>query len=322
MRHTKNLQDAYPELAQEWSLENGFSPSSVTPGSNIKVWWQCKACPDHKWMAAIYSRANTRNVGCPYCKGKKASSTNNLLSSYLEIAKEWDTEANGFGPQDCVPNSDKKVWWRCSRQPHHTWMARVANRTKHGRGCPICAGQKVDVNNSLIDLYPQLCREWDYSRNKIMPKEVLPKSNKKIWWKCIDDPQHQWESAPSTRVSAKTGCPFCKGSSGEKIIARILDELDVEYSRQYRFPKCKHKKTLPFDFAVHAGRLGVIEFHGMQHYQEVEFFGGSEKFDLRQKLDCIKREFCKKTGLDYLEIHYNDMNKIREIVKQFVESLK
>lgn len=58
-----------PGIAEEWyqPLNGELKPSDVTPGSNKKVWWQCRE--GHVWQAAVYSRTRRKGSGCPVCTG-------------------------------------------------------------------------------------------------------------------------------------------------------------------------------------------------------------------------------------------------------------
>ena len=63
------------DLATQWHpTRNGTStPDKFRVGSNKKVWW---LCPEgHEWEAIIQSRALKSN-GCPFCSGRRVSSTN------------------------------------------------------------------------------------------------------------------------------------------------------------------------------------------------------------------------------------------------------
>ena len=105
--------------------------------SNIKVWWKC--AKGHEWQATIAHRNN--GTGCPICVGKKVLSGNNDLETLNpKLASEWNYEKNNeLKPQDFTPNSNKKVWWKCSNG--HEWQAVINNRNK-GSGCPICYKEK------------------------------------------------------------------------------------------------------------------------------------------------------------------------------------
>lgn len=62
--------------------------------------------------------------------------------------------------------------------------------------------------NSLINKYPEIAKEWNYEKNgKIKPENVYSKSGRKFWWICKKG--HEWEATISHRVVDKTACPYC-----------------------------------------------------------------------------------------------------------------
>ena len=123
-----------PEIAKEWNFDrNGtLKPQNITASSNKKIWWKCNQ--GHEWQARIDHRSS--GSGCPYCAGKKVlKGFNDLQTINPELAKEWNYQKNNLTPVEVTPNSNKKVWWKCSNG--HEWQSIIANRYK-GRGCPIC----------------------------------------------------------------------------------------------------------------------------------------------------------------------------------------
>ena len=61
--------------------------------------------------------------------------------------------------------------------------------------------------NDLQTINPTLASEWDYEKNiSLTPMDVLPNSNKKVWWKCGNG--HGWEAKISDRNNG-TNCPQC-----------------------------------------------------------------------------------------------------------------
>lgn len=59
--------------------------------------------------------------------------------------------------------------------------------------------------------YPELVREWHPKRNgDVFPDEVRFGSHLRIWWKCTEGPDHEWQARPNGRTSGR-GCPFCAG---------------------------------------------------------------------------------------------------------------
>jgi hypothetical protein len=44
----------------------------------------------------------------------------------------------GLTPKDVSAHSNKRVFWRCSRNANHVWQAQIYNRTGNKSGCPHC----------------------------------------------------------------------------------------------------------------------------------------------------------------------------------------
>ena len=148
-----NLSVKNLELAKEWHpTKNGdLTPYNVTPGSDKKVWWQCKKKQEHEWEALIYSRNSGR--GCPFCSGKKVGKDNNLAVKNPELADEWHpTKNEDLSPYDVTPGSNKKVWWMCHKG--HEWKI-APNDRKRGNNCPFCSGKKVGKDNNLAVKNPE-----------------------------------------------------------------------------------------------------------------------------------------------------------------------
>ena len=103
-----------------------------------------------------------------------------------ELMAEWNWEKNtelNFDPKTLTLGSHTKAWWKCIKG--HEWQTTISHRT-NGSGCPYCAGQKViKGHNDLQTSNPTLAQEWNYEKNKdLTPEDVMPNSNKKVWWKC------------------------------------------------------------------------------------------------------------------------------------------
>lgn len=154
----------------------------------------------------------------------------NLATYAPELIDEWNDEKNeGIHPEDMFPKSSKKVWWKCSKG--HEWCALINNRVR-GEKCPYCTGRlPIKGYNDLETLYPEVAKEWNYDKNgDLKPSDVLPKSNKKVWWRCSEG--HEW----STKISVRTKgseCPYCKGKKpikGKTDLATVNPQLASEWS--------------------------------------------------------------------------------------------
>ena len=217
-----------PEIAKEWNYErNGnLQPDHFTANSGRKVWWKCQN--EHEWKATIDQRNSGK--GCPYCSGRyPVKGKNDLQTVMPAIASEWDYEKNiGIYPADGLPNSNKKVWWKCIEG--HEWQATIASRN-NGTSCPYCTGRYAVKNfNDLQTTNPSLAKEWNYEKNDgLTPGDVTPNSGKKVWWKCGNG--HEWQATIDSR-SRGCGCPYCAGRlaiTGENDLYTINPVLANEW---------------------------------------------------------------------------------------------
>lgn len=202
-----DLSTTMPEIAAQWDYEkNGaLSPEMIAAGSNNRIWWRCYQ--GHSWQAPVYSRK--AGNGCPYCAGNAVLPGYNDLKTRLpDLIKEWDFEKNAeTSPEMVAPNTNRKIWWKCSRG--HSWQAMVYSRTS-GKGCPYCAGKKVLPGfNDLATVNPEIAAQWDLSRNgTLTPEDVSISSQRSVWW--IDCIGHSWKAQIANR-SKGCGCPYCAG---------------------------------------------------------------------------------------------------------------
>lgn len=214
-------------------------PEHVSVSSNKRVWWQCER--GHEWEADINSR-NQTGARCPYCVGLRAiAGENDLATVNPYLALQWHPTKNGdLKPSDCLPNSNKKVWWQC--EFGHEWCISVSHRNR-GRGCPICSGHKVLAGyNDLATLKPDLATEWHPTKNgALMPNSVVCGSDKKVWWLCNEE--HEWEASISSRVSGR-GCPYC---AGQAVIKGVNDLATLHPNLAKEWHTTKNGERRPSD---------------------------------------------------------------------------
>lgn len=194
----------YPQIALEWNhARNGhLVPAMCTKASADLVWWKCKK--GHEYQMRIYSRV--AGSGCPYCAGKKILiGENDLATTNPELINEWDNNRNNpLTPQSVTSGTAREVWWICKKG--HCWKARIQNRVR-GIGCPYCSGRyAIKGINDLATINPDIAQKWHPTKNgSLKPDEVLPNSEKRVWWLCENG--HEWEN---TVANMKNGnCPKC-----------------------------------------------------------------------------------------------------------------
>jgi hypothetical protein len=129
----KHVSD-FPEFAAEWhKTKNGsLKPSDVAAASGRVVWWQC--LKGHEWERDVVTRL-TRGLQCPYCTNRRVDASNSLATLRPDLAAEWDTQKNAFGPDQVTLGADRYAWWVC-KTCGHRWQTRVLVRGLQGAGCP------------------------------------------------------------------------------------------------------------------------------------------------------------------------------------------
>jgi hypothetical protein len=135
-----SLAARFPSIAAEWHpTRNGrLRPDRVVAGTHHRAWWQCPRDPAHVWQAPVARRTGSGS-GCRWCTHSGATEDNCLLARRPDLARQWHPTRNGsLTPADVTPGSEKKVWWRCERNPAHEWEAIVGHRSR-GRGCLQCS---------------------------------------------------------------------------------------------------------------------------------------------------------------------------------------
>ncbi len=197
-----------PQLLNIYSSKNPLPLSSYSFGSGKKAIWECtKGHPDYE--ATIKNKVLGRD--CPYCTGKLVAAEDSLATRFPELASEWDTEKNGFGPDEIsYGSSAKKHWWKCNRFGH-SFKATVNNRTT-GSSCPLCP----KPGNSLAEVAPELEAQWLTEQNDGLQMAEIPAGRKtRYWWRCAANPLHPHFMASPANMrravsTASKGCNICR----------------------------------------------------------------------------------------------------------------
>jgi hypothetical protein len=119
-------------------------------------------------------------------------------------------------------------------------------------------------------------------------------------------------------------CQVCSGyqSTIAYLTEQWLIDNKFDYEAEVTFDDINNKKygKLRFDFKV--GNI-LIEVDGIQHFEPVKHWGGSEGLKQQIKRDLIKNEYCKQNGIKliripYFEYKYN--NHINILNRELIEN--
>ena len=90
-----------------------------------------------------------------------------------------------------------------------------------------------------------MTKEWHPVKNRnLMPNEVLPYSNRRVWWQCQKG--HEWKARVINRTKNENSCPYCAGRLPSK--NRNLKVLNPKLAEEWHPTKngdLKPKNILP-----------------------------------------------------------------------------
>lgn len=125
-------------------------------------------------------------------------------------------------------------------------------------------------------------------------------------WKCKCDCGRIINANANDVIRGKIQSCGCLLSKSEQIIKDYLDEHNIVYKSQYSFDDlCTSRGGQPkFDFAIFKKEqlFCLIEYQGIQHYQDTKYFGKYE----REITDQLKKDYCNSHNILLYEIKYNE----------------
>lgn len=111
-------------------------------------------------------------------------------------------------------------------------------------------------------------------------------------------------------LSGNTQSCGCLRSTGQEKIASLLQDNNIPFVTEKIFDNCIYPKTLGnprFDFYVNNAYL--IEYDGIQHFQEVEFFKGVNLEEQKAR-DNYKVRWCLQNNIPLIRIPYTRLSKL------------
>jgi hypothetical protein len=232
-----------------------------------------------------------KKSNCQKCSGNKKLTTEEfILKAKLIHGNKYD-----YSLVDYV-NDSNKVNIICLE--HGIFIAKAGNHLRGDR-CSMCTNNKKLTTEEFINK-AKLIHGNKYNYSLVN----YTNQSKKITIIC--DKHGEFKQNPNNHLN-NNGCPICKESKGEKEIRNYLENNNIKFIPQYRFPDCKNILELPFDFYLPDYNI-CIEYNGRQHYEPINLWGGKKALETQQLRDKIKMEYCRDNNIPLIIIKHSDKN--------------
>lgn len=301
--------DTLEEFIKKAILKHGtkYDYSKVVYlGTHIKV---CIICPEH---GEFWQKPNRHLVGngCQKCAVDKRTSISVFnLEQFIEKAKAVHGDKYDYSKAVYI-NIKTKITIICHV---HGEFDQTPNSHLQGYGCNKCG---IESTRSHVNDFIQKAKKlhdnrYDYSM--FIYKNSKVKGNIKC-----NVCNYIFNQTPADHLQGY-GCPMCKASKGELALESIFKKHNIMSEPQYRIPEVV--EILKYDFYLPDYNL-LIEFHGKQHYEWIQYFHKTEDNFLKQKdRDRIIRHNAHYWKYHLLEFNYKQLKQLsQEQFEKFVIS--
>lgn len=312
------------DILNRWDYElNSYKPNEISYGSKIKNYFKCPRNLHKSEQKVVHSFTNGQegSMYCNQCNSFAQWGIDNLGEDFLE--KYWDYDKNIIDPWETSYGSSQKVWIKCQEKDYHGSYFIMPHSFTTGNRCLYCAGKKVNRLDSLGITYVDVFDIWSL-KNENSPYEYLPRSHKKVWWKCKEEIHEDYLRSVDSSTNHRFKCPKCQYSKGEIQIEIFLNLKNIKYTSQKIFNELFgiNGGNLSYDFYLSDYNL-LIEYQGEMHEKFIRgIHKSNEDFEKQQEHDKRKKEYAKYNNIQLLEIWYWDFDKIEEILEKQLNKIK
>lgn len=243
---------------------------------------------------------------------------NKLKTIHLKSSEKFEEEFNEKSKGEYVLldkyiNSQTKIKVKHNKCGYE-FQVTPNNFLSKSSGCPKCFGTFKKTTDEFKKEV-EIIGEGEY----VLIGEYKGKSKRTTFLHEICG--RTFEMSPDKFIQGHR-CTNCTESKGESRIRKVLTDLKLDFSKQYRFTDCRGEKyPLPFDFAVfkNGNLIFLIEYDGEQHFKPINFNGISDEkaliaHQVVKKHDLIKDKYCNSNNIKLIRIPYYEYENIFNII--------
>ena len=319
-------QELREPLNKYWNWEkNTVNPYYISKAGKVEIYLKCQKKDYHNDDGGYLTTCDIfyRGIRCPYCNNKRVHPKDSFAQWGIDtfgndfLDKYWSNK-NTLNPWKLAPRSGEKVWIYCQEKEYHNdeggYPITPTNFYK-GQRCGYCHHLKIHPKDSFGALYPSKAKHWSENNDK-SPFEVAPKSNDEYKFIC-EKCGEEFERVLFHLNQRETGvvCKKCRGSELEQKTKIILEKYNIKYKREASFKNLVGKGNSPLRFDFYLPDYNImIECQGIQHEIWMEGWITKKDFERQLKHDKRKRKYAKQHNIKLLEIWYNEIDNIEDIL--------
>lgn len=285
---------------------------------STQAFWKCQC--DCGNLTVVCSQALTtgHTKGCGCQRGKTKTTFNEselalLQPDEIPLGKAKNLKGKRFGKLVVLyrtfnriqPNGKASTHWLCQCDCGRKVSIRADNLTAgkaHSCGCA------VNQTHLIGRCKPPIKPGTKFGKLTVIKQ--APKSNsqtrKGIHYECQCDCGNI-KIVPRILLDlGQVNSCGCLYSKGELKISNLLQQNNLPYQQEYTFVGCRGSSgNLRFDFYINNSY--ALEYDGEQHFKPSY---GKNRFEIQQKYDTIKNEYCKSHNIPLIRIPYWHYDKI------------
>ncbi len=322
------------EKSQFWSPKNEIKPWQVLKGIfRTKYLFDCNICGHEFWGRLSHITNPNEESWCPFCHTESLCQTpcdicfKKSFASH-EKSKCW-SDKNELKPFQIRLGSNTKFIFDCD-VCFHTFEMAPSNITNKNLShwCPYCSNTKLCENLDCLYCFNRSFASLSHSKywsdkNKITPRFVFKKTNKKYLFDC-ELCEMEYEGSLAGIFFRNIGCSVCTLKTEKNVFKFLKDNTNYNIVKNPKFDWCRNPYTnryLPFDILIEELNI-LIEIDGLQHFQEVKIWKSNT--ELNQNRDLFKMRKARENGHTLIrcvqtDIHLNKYDWRSELLSHIKE---